>query len=244
MRVTHHRFYRAEDWDHFLKWLTEAFIPFLLTSGTCTAWERYQLLTKKSECPPSISISYFDNLEKYLDFWHSSERLAYDKDIKTTWQGEFERRFVIIYRLIKNIESSSTTEKPGIDKEPPEPAILHLEGIIPEPDEWTKYNEWFHEFGYVVFIPALLKLPGVRGFRRYWQLIVRSGEALPKLDNWVHPRYPLDLTVMEFDNLKARQNFERSRELAAYHKALAAEFSRGLPYHWNVDYQFIQRWQR
>jgi hypothetical protein len=54
-------------------------------------------------------------------------------------------------------------------------------------------------------------------------------------------RYPQDLSIIYFENLKAYEKFESSREYTGFRKALAAEFPGGLTYRWNVAYRVMRR---
>jgi hypothetical protein len=244
IRLMYYTFYNPEDWERYLKWLTEVFIPFLMKSGLCVAWERYQLITKSPGYPPSVSISYHATLEQFLEYLQSPDTIAITRDIETTWHDKYERNFIVSYQHIKTITGNSIKEATGDKSNKPGTTIMHLEGINPTFADWGKFNKWLYQFGNVVFLPSLARLPGVVAIRRFWKLNVQWENGVPKLDSWNDPKYPLDLFVFEFEDAKARQNFEQSHELTAFRNALSAEFPNGLHYQWNVDYQLIQGWGR
>jgi hypothetical protein len=122
------------------------------------------------------------------------------------------------------------------------PVIL-LYGVSLAADEWDKYHLWFNEWGYPVYLPMLIRMPGVIEYNRWWLTNIQS-RMPPKPVISENPETPKDLSIFHFENLKAYQNFEKSREFAAFNKNLALEFPNGLNFKWNVVYRLSGRWTK
>jgi hypothetical protein len=129
------------------------------------------------------------------------------------------------------------------DYVPANAPVILLYGAGFSPDDWDKYHNWFNEWGYSVYVPMLMKVPGVTEYSRWWLTNI-DGMTTPKPGVTENSEYPQDLSIIYFENLKAYQNFEKSREFAAFRKTLAAEFPNGLNYKWNVVYRLTGRWTK
>ena len=124
-----------------------------------------------------------------------------------------------------------------------EPVML-LRGFGLSPDEWEWYDAWVNEWGYDVYIPMLLKVPGVTEYGRWWLSNVRWEGLSPRPGVTENPEYPQDLSIIQFENLKAYQTFRKSKELAAFDQNLSHAFPGGLNYKWNVAFRLMRRWSR
>ena len=205
--------------------------------------EHYQIVQEKAGYPFSFTLSYFHNLEDRLDAIRSPEYIAYEKDLEASWGGKFERRWSTLYQLVKRLKNEALTFDKNKDYKPENAPVLLLYGASLSPDDWEKYHNWFNDWGYPVYLPVLLKVPGVIEYCRLWLTNIQR-RTPPKPGVSENPNYPQDLTIIYFENLKAYQNFEKSREFAAFKKNLAAEFPNGLNYKWNVVYRLTGRWTK
>lgn len=86
-----------------------------------------------------------------------------------------------------------------------------------------------------------MKLPGLKEYGLYRIVDVRLPEMYRVKDNSVHPRW---LSILHFENMKAFEDYEKSRELAAMRGALRAPFPAGLDYKWYVQYELMRSWRK
>jgi len=227
----------------------------LMSNNDVLGIERWVSLQEKVIFINTISINYFTDLASYILESRGVERDAYHKDIQTTWGGKYEESWQVVYQLVRHLKGvqTSPTDKGNIVdkatrlKEFPDdgrgPVIL-LRGLGLSPDEWESYDDWVKEWGYDVYIPMLLKVPGITDYSRWWLSNIRFGGLTPKPGLTENPEYPQDLSIISFENLKAYQNFCKSKELAAYEKNLAAAFPGGLNYKWDIAFRLMRRWSR
>jgi hypothetical protein len=226
-----------------------------MSNENVLAIERCGSLEEKYIYVNTISINYFANLENYIEDSRGLERNAYRKDIQTTWGGSYEEDWQTVYLLVRHMNSfqNDPTDKGNIVdkntrlKEFPDdgsgPVVL-FRGLNLTSDSWEKYDDWVKEWGYDVYIPLLLKVPGISGYRRWWLANIRFGGHTPKPGVTENPEYPQDLAVIYFENLKAYQNFRKSKELVAFEKNLATAFPGGLNYTWDLAFRLLRRWSR
>jgi hypothetical protein len=105
---------------------------------------------------------------------------------------------------------------------------------------WSWVNDW----GYDVYIPMLLKVPGAIEYSRWWLSNVGYLGVTPRLGVTENPEYPQDLSIIYFENMKAYQNFCKSKELEVFDQNMKNAFPGGLNYKWNVAYRLMRRWSR
>ncbi len=66
------------------------------------------------------------------------------------------------------------------------------------PEQENKYNTWFEKWGYEIFVPLMMKTPGLIAYDRYKWTGFNGGRVDPKdLD------YPDHLSLLYFENLRA-----------------------------------------
>jgi hypothetical protein len=98
--------------------------------------------------------------------------------------------------------------------------------------------------GYQVYIPLLLKNPGLIEYSRCWLSNISRRNQKPKPSTIMNLEYPQDLSIIYFENLRAYQNFLKSKELEAYNKTLEAAFPSGLNYKWDNAFRLFRRWSK
>ena len=252
--ITGTKFDNKEDEEKYDKWANGAYGPMLLNT-TLMGINRCLVLEEEPEYPKYITLNCTKNLEGFLTYAHSTERDAYYKDIRATWGNKMERPWQVVYQIAKRFENGSDAlnegkenadrnavqEKEYTSENAP---IIQLKGLSLSAGDWEKYDAWVNEWGYDVYIPMLLKVPGVTEYSRCWLSNVGWFGAPPKPGVSEDPKYPQDLSIIYFENVKAYQNFRKSKELAAFEKNLAAEFPGGLSYKWDVACRLFRRWTK
>jgi len=236
-------FQNAEDRGKYIKWRGGAYAPMLISKTPYTGIEHYQVVEEKPDYPFTFTLTYFKNLEDRLDAVCTPEYVAYQKDLAASWGGKYKNTWRTLFQLVKRMNNETLTYDKNRNYSPESAPVILLYGAVLSPDDWEKYHNWFNDWGYTIYIPVLLKVPGVIEFSRLW-LSNTPGKSTPRPGVTENPEYPQDLSIIYFENLKAYQNFEKSREFAAFRKTLAAEFPNGLNYKWNVVYRLTGRYTK
>ncbi len=252
--INRRTFKTAEAFEDWNKWAKGSLVPMVMSSDTTLGIERWLSLAENLIYTNTMAISYYKDMESYIVDSRGAERNAYYKDITTTWGGKFEQSWNTVYLLIRRFKGNQTTpidkgdivDKTTRLKEFPEGSepVLLLRGLGLSPDEWGKYDAWVNEWGYDVYVPLLLKVPGIIEYCRFWLSNIGYQGLTPKPGVTENPDHPQDLSIIYFENLKAYQNFRKSKELAVYDKTLSAAFPGGLNYKWDAAYRLMRRWSR
>jgi hypothetical protein len=247
-------FKTAEAFQDYDKWAKASFTPMLMSTGARLGGEMGSPLEEKLAYRQRLNINYFKDFENYFAFAGTTEFDAYWKDIYTTWNGKFDISWQSVYfvvRRFKGIQLTPIDKGKIVDKttylkefvEDDVPVVL-FKGLGLSSDEWEKYDAWVKDWGYDVYIPLLLKVPGVTEFCRCWLSNVRREGSVLKPSTTTNPDYPHDLSIIYFENLKAYQSFLKSKELAAYEKNLVATFPGGLNYRWDNAFRLMRRFSK
>jgi len=106
--------------------------------------------------------------------------------------------------------------------------VVIVVGIRCRPEIEEKFNNWYDK----VHIPNILKFPRLKKVVRY--KILNETE-----------QYPTYLTILEFQNRQAYEEYEKSDLLAAERKAIK-EFWKdgGWEIEWRVRYELMRTWER
>lgn len=236
------KMFKDEDQQHYGKWYRASFMPMFMSSGKYLGIESCRPIKGSPEQFSAMTAYYLENIEKYLDHQRSPDLAAYLKDIETTWGGKYDIPLSAVYLLAKRIEGKPTDNlfKEGSDN----PPAIHVEGIDLPEDLRDKYHLWMYEWGYPFYIPLLLKLPGVNEYTRWWFYSICRDGLPPVADPKEEAKYPGDLTIFYFDDLKSLKDFENSKELLFYRKALNDVFPGISGYKWYVNYQVSASWRK
>jgi hypothetical protein len=235
-------FNTPEDWDKFDKWHKGAYMPLLTSSKTCLSAERYITLGKNPQYPSPVTFNYFENLENWCAYFWSPEYSAYLKEMAAAYSGKYQIRWMAVYERIKRIAAVSPFKGDQTPPSDPNTPVILMEGMSLPAKEWDRYHAWLNEWGYEVYFPMLVKMAGLREYERYWLTNMKIRRLTPEWETVPDARYSRDLSIYRFDNLEACQNFEKSREVAAFRKALITDFPGGLTLNTNVKYRLIGRW--
>jgi hypothetical protein len=143
------------------------------------------------------------------------------------------------YVLLKSLKKTPTTPPLQVTAQQ-QNTIIHLEAYCLTGEKEVLYGKWLQEYGFGVFFPLFLRMPGITGFDCFQHLDVKANPA----GRARVTKYPLYLSLVTFENLEAFDNYTRSAELAASQKALRNIFPLGLDYRWYVQYQLVRSWRK
>ena len=243
----------AEVFDEYNKWSKASFGPMLMSTGNRLIGEMAFPIEEKLPSVRTMAINHFKDLETYLTYMTTPEANAYIKDMQATWAGKYEQSVAghLVVRRFKGNQFTPIDQGDIVDKDTRlkefssdnAPVVL-LRGLGLTSDEWEKYDDWVNEWGYQVYIPLLLKIPGLIEYYRCWLSNISQRNQKPKPSTIMNLEYPQDLSIIYFENLRAYQNFLKSKELEAYNKTLAAAFPEGLNYKWNNTFRLFRRWSK
>jgi hypothetical protein len=234
-----YQFKTAQVSENYWKWSKASHSPMLMSSNSVLCIEHsFPLEDKKT----NIIINHFQYFENYFAYLRSPERAAHVKDNEITLGDQRENPWRALYFVVRSFKGTQFTalDKGAIiDKttylkeftEENAPAVA-IKGLRLSQDEWEKYDAWMNEWGYDIYLPVLLKSPGIIEYTRCWLSNVNRGgdSSMPKPSHSINTEFPEDLSIMYFENMRAYQNFCKSKELAAFEKNLATTFPGGLKY--------------
>ena len=227
-------------WDRYEKWYREVYLP-LLTSKIpgATGADRYWITKQNCLFPSRVAVRHFQDLSAWENSNKVPERIAIEGDM-----ANWIKRHVIdyvwstSYVLIKNFRSETSGPVSGRDTKIENAPFMHIESYRLQPEEEQKYVKWLNDYGFNVLIPLFVGLPGLKGYDCYKHTGLKG---LTEVREWEYPTY---LSMIYFENIEAFENYEKSRELIAYHKALRNIFPNGLNLRWYVQYQLMQSWRK
>jgi len=248
-------FENQADREKYNKWHEGAYSPMFVSTKLQLASEHYQVFKEEPEYPSYVALAYYENLEDFLEMRRTAEFSAMRKDVAETWKGRVKTRWYNVYQLVKRLTSDAAVFDKNRVYAPDKAPVTLLYGVCLSAGDWKKYCEWFDEWGYPVYTPLLIKVPGVTEYSRWWLSNIRfsqptspsgqpSGVIFPQPGVTEDSNYPQDLSIIYFEDFEAYQTFEKSREFAAFKKNLLNEFPNGLNNKMNVVYRLISRTTR
>lgn len=221
--------------ERYNKWVEEGYYPIYLRNPCVTGIDRYRIVNESPDYNKTLSIQHFKDMDSWNNYQKSPERAAITKDYATwhrevIWSG--------IFQLVKSFRSSSSVTEGKQTTLVDDAPIVHLAAFNLNRENAEKYSMWFNEWGQKIYIPILMKLPGLRAINYYrWTGKSREREIRD-------PDYPRYVSIIYFESLNAYENYAESPELIVLHEALKTPFPGGLDYKWNVQYQLTRSWRK
>jgi len=226
-----------EVYERYLKWQNEVYYPMVMKVQEPTGLDSYQIIGEHPEYPPSTSILHCKNLKELGTYAVSLEGTAIVQEYKSwTDRGIIELVWSGAYALIKSFRvktSPAASEDTRIQNAP----VLHLEAYRLSQEEQGKYVKWFNDYGYRIFLPLFMKLPGFAGYDWYEFTGFRRYQGR-ELEN---PKY---LSIIYFENYDDYIGYARSPELAGFQKVMRNVFPLGLNFKWYVQYHLVKSWRK
>jgi hypothetical protein len=225
--------------ERFQNWMFEAYIPILLKIPPLEAVEYYQIIKENPLYPGLLGVYHYQNASESRS--RNPDCNAVFKDQATTF-ARVEHFWSENYNLLRSFGdvalAVSTDVKTG------DAQVMHMEAYRLSPEEQGKYNDWFVKWAYRVYIPVLMKLPGLKQYNYYQQLGLPVRPSEQYIGKRVVTEYPRYISVLQFENLKAFESYENSPKLVAFKRAMSFEISSNLVPEWYVQYQLIRSWRK
>lgn len=226
--------------ERFQNWLFEAYVPILLKVEGVEKVEYYQIIKENPLYPNQLGFYRFKNRQAMESRDGNPDRDAVLKDMATF--SRIEHFWSQTYGLLRSFDSAAKTESAVAKAE--DTPVLHIESFQLPPEEQERCNDWYVKWAYRVYLPILMKLPGLVQYDRYRINDRREPYSDRFLGKPVVSEYPLYISVMYFENLKAFENYENSPELIAFRRIMKYEVSDNLNYEWYVQYQLLKNWRK
>lgn len=227
----------SEILDRYWKWQTEVYCPLHIKNSPGLSFDFYVIARESPLYPKFLGIRHYPNLGSFESSLKTQIRSDIAQDIDASWTGRGrERVWSTLWQLTKSFRknASAITEEKG-DVGISIASLQHIEALGLNTQQQAQYEKWLNEFGYEVSIPLLMQLPGIKGYDCYKNTGWRSDlKGVKETD------YPPYLSLVYFENLGAYENYEKSRELAAFRKALKADVSGIADFKWYVQYQSLK----
>jgi hypothetical protein len=223
------------DEERYRKWIDEVYSPLTLKYNLSSGMDVYTLVKENAEYPQRISLICHSAFGEWNNYISSPVWADIRKDAYTTFKREVI--WMGVYQLTRSFHGvlSLRDEKQTtfVDDAP----VMHLLGLKLSVEK-EEFNAWFKEWGAKVYVPIMMKLPGLKA-ANFYTFTGRSSQ--PEIKD---PGYPDFLSLWYFDTLAAFHNFEESPELMAFMKSLKSDFPGGVSLKWNVQYELYKSFRK
>jgi hypothetical protein len=235
---------QSEYQERIRNWTMEVYYPLMMTVPGMIGVDYYQIVKENPQYLRTLSINYYANRAAMLGVRSDPKARDVLRDTNTTWASRSEMVWWVAYQLIRNFRNEEANSRESAVMNVENAPIMHIEDYALSKDDQEKYETWFKKWGYELYIPLLMKLPGLKEYSWY-RLINVESTGLP--DYYKTKRaveYPLYLSILHFENVSAYENYEKSIELAGFREAMKFPFPGGLDFKWYVQYQLVKSWRK
>jgi hypothetical protein len=229
----------VEVWHRFLNWALEVYMPVIMRAPERLGGDTFRIIRESPEYPEIMRIWHLENLTSLEKSRKNPDYGNVAQDI-LAWQKRGVNGIIwsVVYTLIKSFRSSpafsSSEQGTRIENAP----IALLEAYRLSPDQADKFNRWFSEYAFNIFIPFFMRLQGVRGYDYF------KDTGIHILEETRENEYPVYLSMVYFDSIQAFENYEKCPELDSMRKNLLNFFPQGLNFKWWVQYQLEKSWRK
>jgi hypothetical protein len=223
--------------EKYLKWYDEVYAPLYMRIPGLNGIDRYNIVKKTLEYPDTISIYHHENRDTLAEHNKNQVRVDLVKDMQTTFY-RIELSWHEVYVLNRSFKKDPSTREDTIIENAP---IIHIEGYRLPAAERRKYDQWFMKWASRIYIPLLMKIPGLKAYNcfKLSDFSVRWSGF-----NYVETEIPPYVSIIYFENMPSYQNFAESLEYAAFKRNMEIEFPGSLSAVWSVQYQLMKSWRK
>jgi hypothetical protein len=229
------KFHQPEDHVRFGKWMEGAYMPLIARTGWVAALDRFRIIQDNPLYPDYVTFYSVDTLQSIKNLWDEKDTIAVERDIEKTFAGKCDWFSHALYRRLRSfIKEPAARMKPGVV------SVVSVEAYSLPFLGKTRYEAWFEEYGYDIFLPLIMKLPGIIAYNHYLLLDI----GFLNFEIGPIPEQPPYLSVICFNDLEAYENYAKSKELGAFRVAIKAAVTGNIELKWDVQYQLVQSWRK
>jgi hypothetical protein len=230
--------------EKYNNWTNEVYLPNLVKLTPVNEVDRYRIVKKDPSYPDYFALWNFNNMESVYNLRGTPFFADLFKDMNITF-NKVEFLWSAHYQPMRSFGNSQGSmnwrEETTIENAP----FIHLEAFRLTAETEAKYVEWSIRYANQIYIPLLMKVPGIKGYDRYRISGTKPPNAA-RIANYTNleSNYPSYLQVLYFENEKAFENYENSPELASVKRAMKSDISDNLVHQWYVQYQLIKSFRK
>jgi hypothetical protein len=242
IRLSAHRI-QPDYEDRFRNWLMEVYYPLLITVPEYKGIDTCRIVKDNPQYERYLHINYYRNQAEALQVRQNPKVIDITKDLNAN-SSRIELVWFAAYELL----ATFNREKPGPGKLAALPSvnapIINIEGYSIHSEDPSKFETWLTKWGYELYVPWLVKLPGLKEYSLYKQYNLGITGLTDVYKNSQSFQYPTYLSIVRFENIASYENYEKSIELAGFREAIRAFFTRGLDFKWYVQYQLLKSFRK
>jgi hypothetical protein len=224
--------------EKYNMWRGGAYAPLYMKQPGMKGLDDYKIIKKTLELPGQLSIFHtgldFESYKKIVSTYQVNQDIARDvmvsfKSVVRFWTNAYE-----LMGSFRNSQGSVETKDDTVVGEAP---VIHIEGYKLPASDQVQFDNWFNVLASRIYIPLLLKIPGVKATNFFRLMDYRSPNYA-----WAHfveKDMPPFISITYFENAASLDGFNQSVELAAFRRSLEVEFSGNLKTVWNTEYQLF-----
>ena len=222
--------------EHYNKWYDAAYGPIFVKIPGSRGIDRYKIIRKNYILPNTLDLYHNENLEAQKKRSAHTDRMAVIRDSATTFH-QIRRFWYSTYELIQSFKNDSSRHQPVQNTIVENAPIIHIEGYkIPE-TEYGKFELWFNKWASQIYIPLLLKIPGVKECN-FFKLIDFKDPAYASV-RFVETDIPRFVSITYLESPESFDNFNQSKEVGAFRGSLELGFPDSLKIVWDTEYQLF-----
>ncbi len=222
--------------EHYNKWYDAAYGPIFLKLPGSRGIDRYKIIRKNYILPNVLGLYHNGSFEAQKKRSVNEDRANVIRDSSITFH-QIQRFWYSTYELMRSFTNDSSSheriENTIVDNAP----IIHIEGYKVAETEYEKYESWFNKWASQIYIPLLLKIPGVKACN-FFKLIDYKDPVYADV-RFVETDMPRFVSIIYLENPESLDNFSQSEEFGAFRGSIELGFSDSLKIVWDTEYQMF-----
>jgi hypothetical protein len=223
--------------EKFYRWYDEVYGALWIKIPGVVGIDRYQIAQNNFDYPGNISLYHHENRKAAENYNNDETRLNLKKDQQATFY-RIQRVWHDYYVSIGSFRKDPLPKESTIVDGAP---LIHIEGYKLAPENLDKYDQWFLRWASRIYIPILLKCPGLKACNWF-----KLSDVSPRWNDtkYVATEIAPYISIWYFESNEAFQNYAASHEYAAFKRILELEFASCLTTIWNVEYSLVKSWRK
>jgi hypothetical protein len=222
--------------ERFQNWLFEAYVPLFLKQPSLKMVDFYQIIKENPLYPELLGVYHHSNINAFEKIHENPDWIAIFNDMNKSF-SRVEHVWGQNYHLLRSFVN--VTHPVANDPKSVDTSIIHIEAFKLSPEEHERYKDWFVKWAYRVYIPVLMKLPGLKEYDHYQRLDVNHD-----VPSWNYIGKPVVTECPPFISIIYFENYENSPELISFKRAINLEVSNNLVPEWYIQYRLMRSWRK
>jgi hypothetical protein len=226
--------------ERYNRWYDAAYGPIFMKTPGMLGIDRYKIIRPDYILPNELDLYHTQNLEAQKKRSLNQDRVAVVRDSSITFH-KIQRFWYNTYELMRCFNNNTGSTGNTVNTTVVDAPVLHIEGYRVPAAEDARYEGWFNKWATLIYIPLLLKIPGVRACH-FFKLVDYQDPIFATV-RFVESDMPRFISLIYLNGLDSLDNFVQTPEFGAFRGSIELGFAESIKIIWDTEYRLLKAYR-